>query len=225
MANLARIATDRARIASSISLIPLMGFLALAPAQAVTVFSVTESGAAASVQYLNGEADLGDSMFGSCTACATSTAVAGSFDVSITSASSQLWTPVSGNTETVSGLGGSVLISNGSGTLLSGTFDSLNINAVPLSSSATIQLNLSSANSTLLGTLPAGTLYLDISGTTVNPVTVNSGNGTFDSIALDWSAALNTVPQIQAVPLPAAAWLMLSGIGGLGVLARKRRAV
>jgi len=223
MLNLARSATGHSSIASAIFLIAQVGFLA--PAHATTVFSVTESGAPASLQYVNGEADLGDSMFGSCSGCATSTAVTGSFDVSIISSPSGLWTPVSGNTETVSGLGGTVLVSNGSGTLLSGTFASLNINAVPLSSSATIQLNLSSASSTLLGTLPAGPLYLDISGTTLSPVTVNSGNGTFDSIALDWSATLNTVPQIQAVPLPAAIWLLLSGLSGLGALTRNKTAV
>jgi hypothetical protein len=40
-----------------------------------------------------------------------------------------------------SGLGGSVLISNGLGTLLSGTFDSININAVPLPAAAWLMLS------------------------------------------------------------------------------------
>jgi hypothetical protein len=33
-----------------------------------------------------------------------------------------------------------------------------------------------------------------------------------------------TISSIQVVPLPAAAWLMLSGLGGFGALARKKRA-
>ena len=48
----------------------------------------------------------------------------------------------------------------------------------------------------------------------------SSGNGTEGSLAV----ASYTAPAPSAVPIPAAAWLMASGLGALGVAARKRRA-
>ena len=213
----------RARAALAVLSLPLICAF-FSPTAAAAIVSVSESGAAGSVQYVNGEADLGDSIFGGCSACITSASVLGNFDLNISAGFGTYMGPVAGNIETVTGLGGTFSIANGSGTLLSGSFDSLTIDAVPNSSSAIIQLNLNSASTTLLGTLPAAPLYLDISGTTLGAVTVNGGNKTFNSIALDWTADLNTAPEIQPVPLPAAAWLLASGLVGSCVMLRKRKA-
>jgi hypothetical protein len=48
----------------------------------------------------------------------------------------------------------------------------------------------------------------------------SAGNGVEGSLAV----ASYTAPAPSAVPIPAAAWLMASGLGALGVAARKRRA-
>ena len=49
----------------------------------------------------------------------------------------------------------------------------------------------------------------------------NSGGNSADG---SLAVASYTAPAPSAVPIPAAAWLMASGLGALGVAARKRRA-
>ncbi len=74
------------------------------------------------------------------------------------------------------------------------------------------------------GAFTIGTLTFDVLG----------GAGSSTSIALSdafsgWSIGLSTVAvdyvnaQVQVVPVPAAMWLMLSAIGGLGLFGKKRK--
>lgn len=58
--------------------------------------------------------------------------------------------------------------------------------------------------------IQAGTYILDVAGT---------ASGTAAPSAGSYTGSLNLTP----VPLPAAAWLLLSGLGGLGAMVRKRR--
>ncbi len=60
-------------------------------------------------------------------------------------------------------------------------------------------------------TAGAGALAFDVAG---------GGGGKFSA-----TSAAEAGIEISAVPLPAAAWLMLSGLGGLATLVRKKRAV
>jgi hypothetical protein len=85
-------------------------------------------------------------------------------------------------------------------------------------------LNFSFSNSS--GSLPFSSLSAPLSYTamasdeTSGALVLGDGTGQAE-------ADLNLLPTevtIAPVPLPAAAWLMLSGLGGLGVMARKRKA-
>ncbi len=58
-------------------------------------------------------------------------------------------------------------------------------------------------------TLNAGTYVIEVKGT---------ANGTSGG---NYTGSLNLTP----VPVPATAWLMLSGIGGLGIMSRRRKAI
>jgi hypothetical protein len=84
-------------------------------------------------------------------------------------------------------------------------------------------------------TIDFGTAMSSISVKKNDPFNVDSLNftpkftGTYHLSFLDNSndnigAILDNVKVVQAVPLPAAAWLLLSGLAGMGLMARRRSA-
>ena len=80
---------------------------------------------------------------------------------------------------------------------------------------------LSYTGGSLAGSLPGGELVGSFTVTTAN---AHTASGAAD-LSQDYSGANLTAKVGAVVPLPAAAWLMLSGLGGLGALARGRRTV
>ena len=114
---------------------------------------------------------------------------------------------------------------------MSATLSGFSIFATPLTHNATIELDLTKATSAVINGLPS-TLYLDFTGTTSTPVSLSTimySNSvsflTFGSMTVDLSGTLSDTPYSPpTVPRPASAWLMLSGLVGVGAMARKRRA-
>jgi hypothetical protein len=72
------------------------------------------------------------------------------------------------------------------------------------------EIDLSDFDYTLNGVLNQS-IQIDMQSTTSNPM------------ALSLVAGLNSDTNLTAVPLPAAAWLFITGLGALGMISRRRK--
>jgi hypothetical protein len=140
----------------------------------------------------------------------------------LTASYSAALTAADGHPNTYDFTNGSITIGNtGSPTLLTATFSDL-----VMQSSGTSLFNYVIASSPLVytGGSLAGTLT---SGEIVGSFTVTSASATtsqgYAILSQDFAGNNLTAKVGAVVPLPATSWLLLSGMGGLGALLRRRK--
>lgn len=80
------------------------------------------------------------------------------------------------------------------------------------------------SNGTAYGDLYIGYAQASELGTSLSNGGCNNGNQGVGTSQTSAACIGVKFTSLQPVPLPAAAWLMLSGLGGLGAMARKRKA-
>ncbi len=182
-----------------------------------------------------------EGIFAGCTACVNATTsfgqlTTGTYDLNIDAFNGgpvNQATPITPGSNIYSqqfSFSGYFSLTNGSSNLLSGPFRGFSIYAQPGSSSATIQFDFTWASSNV-STLPANPYFI-VTGTTTSPVSLSTMSipvapyswTNFNPMTIDWSAKLSNTPySVNSVPEPGEWALMLSGLGLMGFMVRRKK--
>jgi hypothetical protein len=140
----------------------------------------------------------------------------------LTATYSAALTQADGQPSTYDYTNGVITIGNGgSAPLLTATFNDLVMQSAGTSLFDYVIASspLTYTGGSLAGSLPGGEI---VGSFTVTSASAYTGSGAAD-LSQDYAGNNLTAKVGSVVPLPAAAWLLLSGIGGLGALVRSRR--